>query len=112
MTMRASLPTNSRTSQVTISSRSFSRPEAARTVLPATCSRTWVVGLLPPPTSMRMKARSTLKGLLVRRPVEASALRKVLTSRLPMKPETCCWPGSVPVAGSVPKASPSTVQLP
>ena len=66
----------------------------------------------PPPMRKLRYLRSTINGCEVILPVVSSPLRKLLTSFLPKNPLTACWPDRVPEAGSVPKASPSTVHLP
>jgi len=44
-------------------------------------------------------------------PVGASPPVKRVHNRLPAKPETSHWPGSVPAAGPLPNAAPETVPI-
>ena len=45
-------------------------------------------------------------------PTASSPWTQLSTSPLPSKPDTGCWPGSVPWTGPAPKASPVTFQSP
>ena len=71
-----------------------------------------ISGSMPPPMRKLMNSRSILNGGDVSVPVVPSPLKYELTSPLPLKPVTGCWPGKVPRAGPGPNASPVVFHWP